>query len=29
MGVNRFDTLALGQVETFRTIGQSTHGQAW
>lgn len=30
MGVNRFDTLALpSQLETFKTIGHSTRGQAF
>ena len=29
MGVNRFDTLASGHAETFRTIGQSSSGRAY
>ncbi|KAI9659883.1 MAG: hypothetical protein M1821_001235 [Bathelium mastoideum] len=29
MGIDRFDTLATGQVETFRTIGRSTRGRAY
>lgn len=29
MGINRFDTLASGQSETFKTIGRSTRGRAY
>jgi Ca2+:H+ antiporter len=29
MGVDQFDTLALGSSERFRTIGRGTHGRAY
>jgi hypothetical protein len=30
MGIDRFDTLALGpEITSYRTIGQSTRGRAW
>lgn len=29
MGVDRFDTLAMGSYESFRTVGRGLNGQAF